>query len=41
VRGDPSARIGDIKQVETVFNNGVQYYPATLLAAVKGMVGWR
>jgi imidazolonepropionase-like amidohydrolase len=41
VRGDPSVRIEDIKQVETVFNNGVQYDPATLLAAVKGMVGWR
>ncbi len=41
VRGDPSVRIEDIKQVETVFSNGVQYDPATLLADVKGMVGWR
>ena len=41
VRGDPSVHIEDIKQVETVFSNGVQYEPAKLLAEVRGMVGWR
>ena len=41
VRGDPSVRIEDIDQVETVFSNGVQYDPQELLAQVKGIVGWR
>lgn len=39
VRGDPSVRIADIAQVETVFKNGVGYDSARLFASVKGTVG--
>jgi Amidohydrolase family len=41
VRGDPSVRIEDIRRVEHIFGDGVQYDPARLLADVKEMVGWR
>jgi enamidase len=37
--GDPSARIADIRKVETVFKQGVGYDPATLIGSVKGRVG--
>ena len=41
VHGDPSVRIEDIKQIETVFSNGLQHDPNELLAQLRGMVGWR
>jgi imidazolonepropionase-like amidohydrolase len=39
VRGDPSRRIVDIENVETVFKDGVGYDPAALLASVRGRYG--
>lgn len=41
VQGDPSARIEDIRNVRTVFSNGVGYDPARLAAAARGWVGIR
>jgi imidazolonepropionase-like amidohydrolase len=41
VRGDPSANINDIEQVELVFKDGVGYDPAKLIESVRGSVGWR
>lgn len=41
VRGNPAEQIEDIENVETVFTNGVPYDPKTLLAKVKGQLGWR
>jgi imidazolonepropionase-like amidohydrolase len=41
VRGDPVARPADIRNVVTVFKDGVGYDSAKLLAAVKGSVGIR
>ena len=41
VRGDPSARISDIRNVELVFKNGVGYDSAKLIASVRGLVGER
>src|SRR5215208_1856523 len=39
VRGDPSASIADVENVETVFKDGVGYDSAKLFASVKGQVG--
>lgn len=39
VRGDPSATVSDIRNVELVFKNGVGYDPAKLIASVSGRVG--
>lgn len=39
VDGDPSRRIEDIENVETVFKDGVGYDPAALLNAVRGRYG--
>jgi enamidase len=39
IAGDPSARIGDIRNVEIVFKQGVAYDPQKLIASVKGKVG--
>jgi enamidase len=39
VNGDPSARIGDIRNVQIVFKQGVGYDPAKLIESVKGKVG--
>ncbi len=39
VRGDPSTRISDVRNVETVFKQGVGYDPAKLIESVKGKVG--
>jgi imidazolonepropionase-like amidohydrolase len=39
VRGDPSAKIADIENVELVFKDGVGYDPEKLLAPVRGRVG--
>jgi len=41
VEGDPSRRIGDIQNVETVFKDGLGYDSARLRASVRGMVGIR
>jgi Amidohydrolase family len=41
VRGAPDQDIHDIDHLEIVFANGVAYAPETLLATVKGQVGWR
>ena len=41
VRGDPSRRIRDSSNVETVFSNGVLLDPKVLLAQVKGRFGWQ
>jgi imidazolonepropionase-like amidohydrolase len=41
VRGNPAERIEDIEDVEMVFTNGIAYDPQTLLAKVKGEVGWQ
>ena len=39
VKGDPSAHIADIEQVEIVFKDGLGYDPKRLLASVKGHYG--
>lgn len=41
VRGDPSARIADIQNVELVFKRGLGYDPERLIAAARGLVGLR
>jgi len=38
VRGDPTANISDIRNVETVFKDGVGYDPQALIAATTGTV---
>src|SRR5438477_11549775 len=37
--GDPSTRIGDVRNVQLVFKQGVGYDPAKLIESVKGKVG--
>lgn len=39
IRGNPSARIEDIRNVVTVFRNGVGYDPEALIDSVAGKVG--
>jgi hypothetical protein len=39
VKGDPSRRIADIENVETVFKDGVGYDTQKLLDSVKGHYG--
>jgi len=39
VRGDPSTRVGDLRNVELVLKDGVAYDPAKLLASVRGRYG--
>lgn len=39
VRGDPSASIADIENVELVFKDGIGYDAAKLIASVRGKVG--
>ncbi|MGO4463919.1 amidohydrolase family protein [Pseudoduganella sp. RAF53_2] len=41
IDGDPSQRIKDIENVETVFKDGLGYDSAKLRASVRGMVGIR
>jgi hypothetical protein len=41
VRGNPAEHISDIENVDMVFSNGIAYDPKTLVAKVKGEVGWR
>jgi enamidase len=39
VRGDPATKISDVRNVETVFKQGIGYDPAKLIESVKGKVG--
>jgi imidazolonepropionase-like amidohydrolase len=39
VRGNPSVRISDVRNVEMVFKDGVAYDPDALIASVAGTVG--
>jgi len=39
VRGDPSAKIEDVENVEIVFKRGVGYDSAKIFESVKGRVG--
>lgn len=39
VRGDPSTTISDVRNVETVFKQGIGYDPAKLIESVTGKVG--
>ena len=41
IKGDPSKKIEDIENVETVFKNGVGYDSAKLIDSVRGIVGSR
>lgn len=41
IKGDPSKKIEDIENVETVFKDGVGYDSAKLIESVRGMVGTR
>jgi len=41
VKGDPSARISDIRNVVTVFKDGIGYDPAKLIEAARGTAGLR
>jgi hypothetical protein len=41
IKGDPSKRIEDIENVETVFKDGVGYDSAKLIESVRGLVGIR
>jgi imidazolonepropionase-like amidohydrolase len=41
IKGDPSKKIEDIENVETVFKDGVGYDSAKLIEAVRGAVGSR
>jgi hypothetical protein len=41
MKGDPSAKIEDIENVETVFKNGVGYDSTKLVESVRGQVGLR
>ena len=39
VNGNPAATIADVRQVDTVFRQGIGYDPAKLIESVKGRVG--
>jgi imidazolonepropionase-like amidohydrolase len=41
IRGDPSNKIEDIENVETVFKDGIGYDSAKLIESVRGVVGSR
>ncbi|HEV2398672.1 MAG TPA: amidohydrolase family protein [Candidatus Sulfotelmatobacter sp.] len=41
IKGDPSKKIEDIENVETVFKDGIGYDSAKLIDSVRGMVGSR
>jgi imidazolonepropionase-like amidohydrolase len=41
IKGDPSKKIEDIENVETVFKDGVGYDSAKLIESVRGLVGMR
>jgi enamidase len=39
INGDPATRIGDVRNVQTVFKRGIGYDPAKLIESVRGKVG--
>jgi imidazolonepropionase-like amidohydrolase len=39
VNGNPAASIADVRNVETVFRQGIGYDPVKLIESVKGRVG--
>jgi imidazolonepropionase-like amidohydrolase len=39
IAGDPATRIGDVRNVQIVFKQGIGYDPAKLVESVKGKVG--
>ena len=39
VNGDPSVNIADVRNVETVFKQGVGFDPAKLIESVRGRAG--
>jgi hypothetical protein len=39
VRGNPSTRISDVRNVDLVFKDGVAYDPAALILATQGTIG--
>ena len=39
IAGDPSTRIGDVRNVQIVFKQGIGYDPAKLVESVRGKVG--
>ena len=41
IKGNPSAKISDINNVEIVFKNGVGYDTEKLIQSVQGLVGTR
>src|SRR6202046_2448371 len=41
IKGDPSKKIEDIENVETVFKDGIGYDSAKLIDSVRGVVGGR
>ena len=41
IKGDPSKKIEDIENVETVFKEGIGYDSAKLIESVRGLVGIR
>ena len=41
IKGDPSKKIEDIENVETVFKDGVGYDSQKLIESVRGQVGIR
>ena len=41
VRGDPTSRIADVRNVEIVFKDGIGYDPSRLIDSVRGTVGYR
>ena len=41
IKGDPSRKIDDIENVDTVFKDGVGYDSAKLIDSVRGVVGSR
>ena len=41
IKGDPSLKIDDIENVETVFKDGIGYDSAQLIESVRGVVGSR
>jgi imidazolonepropionase-like amidohydrolase len=41
IKGDPSTKIEDVENVETVFKDGIGYDSAKLIESARGQVGWR
>ena len=39
IAGDPATRIGDLRNVQIVFKQGIGYDPAKLVESVRGKVG--